>query len=706
MDNKTIEQIKSENIERLKETAKVLLTDLGDKKIDEIEQALNSSDHETLYGLLASHKKTLLRITKPYEVISPPNLKEKEAQGDGVESDGKRFYIDSTKINISNSNANEIIGSFLHKETDRFYFPANSAIPLSIMATKLNIGFSNESFQLLDDNIQKTLKSFSAGNDQKLFNSKKEIKRTLKNYQVEGVEYILDTKRTFLFDQPGIGKTFQAIVSVLESNALPALIVCPATMKYTWLKEFAMTCDLDVVILEDLKKFRKADVYITNYDNMGKYINLTIKRKKNKNKKEKENENLERLNNLIATTTDKVVVEKLKEQKRQLKKESVRVTEDVGYKSIFNEDISNIVKFVVFDESHKLKENDSQRTKLAKHIAKDKEWVLMLSGTPILNHPKELQPQLEILGRINEFGGSMGFLMGYCNMKKDFIPKKNKWGKFERKESFVIADPQTPEEKRKFNEKLIELNQRMRSVCMVRRLKKDVLKELPPKIRQFLPVDISTRVEYERAQGDLLEYLKEFREYEDERLAGIRMNEAMVKVEYLKQIAARGKLEQVVSFCQDIVDSGEKLVIFAHHKEIIQELVKNFNNPLVITGEHKTDERQDSVELFQNDPSRKVIICSLKAASEGITLTAAKNMVIVELGWTPAEHEQAEDRIYRIGTVEPPTIYYFIGNNTIEEAIVKVIENKRNIANAATGTFEATDSTIIKDLFKILNASK
>ena len=136
-----------------------------------------------------------------------------------------------------------------------------------------------------------------------------------------------------------------------------------------------------------------------------------------------------------------------------------------------------------------------------------------------------------------------------------------------------------------------------------------------------------------------------------------------------------------MEWVKDFLETDNKLVIFAHHREFIEKLMIELQefNPLKIIGGQDLEDRQKSIDNFQNDKNYRVIICSIKAGGVGITLTAACHIAFLEQGWTPAEHDQAEDRCYRIGTKNNVNIYYFVAKNTIEEKILQLINQKREI---------------------------
>jgi SWI/SNF-related matrix-associated actin-dependent regulator 1 of chromatin subfamily A len=247
---------------------------------------------------------------------------------------------------------------------------------------------------------------------------------------------------------------------------------------------------------------------------------------------------------------------------------------------------------------------------------------------------------------------------------------------------------------------LNELNGKLNNICFFRREKQDVLKDLPDKMREVFTCDITTRAEYNMAKGDLGKFLRESG-YSDKQVNKSLNAEIMVKIGVLKSISARGKLPEAIEHIQEVVDAGEKIVVFIHQKFMAEALMKEFPEAVTVRGDDDREARQRNVDAFQNDPSVQVIICSIKAAGVGITLTASSRLMFLELPWHAADVEQCEDRIHRIGQKNSAQISYFLGKDTIDEYIYKLIEAKRGVADAITGT--TTDiSTIITDITKNL----
>jgi hypothetical protein len=346
------------------------------------------------------------------------------------------------------------------------------------------------------------------------------------------------------------------------------------------------------------------------------------------------------------------------------------------------------------------------RTEAAKDLAKKVPIRLALTGTPVLNRPQELLSQLQIIGRLEEMGGFWEFAKRYC------CAQKTRFGW-----DFSGAAH------------LDELNEKLRSSCYIRRTKEEVLSELPPKTRTIVPVELTNRREYDRAQADVVSWLGQQAAKEDAFLASVadllpeeqrraisdhRMSaeetaaraEQLVRIEALKQLAARGKMEAVKEWVESLLETGEKLVIFAHHQVVVEELAQAFNAPS-ITGQTPVEARQAAVDRFQTDPNCRVIVCNIKAGGVGLTLTAASNVAFIELEWTPAAHDQAEDRCHRIGQTDSVMAWYLLGQATIDEEIMSLIETKRQVVDAATeGSATGAETGILSELVDRLRGGK
>lgn len=426
-------------------------------------------------------------------------------------------------------------------------------------------------------------------------------------YQLEGIAYGLEKKRLFIGDEPGLGKTLQSIGIVDTADAYPCLVICPSSLKINWQREFEKFTDKKALVLDNstrttwsyLLQMRMHHVAIVNYESLRKYFVWDIKGGK----------------------------------------KSFRLKDVVFCPQILQ------FKSVIIDESHRVKDPSAQQTIFTKGICTNKDWVVMLSGTPVVNRPEDLVAQLSIMGRLNEFGGKAQFLAEYGE-----------------------------------GDNLADLSQRLYSKCMIRREKAKVLTQLPAKTRCDLYIDISNRDEYNLAAEDLSEYLRTYKECSDWEIRKKMRMEALVKFMTLRSLAAKGKVKQAIDFVRVFLDSGKPLILFCSYHEIVDELKKAFPKAVTVTGRDSMISKQAAVDAFQNGTAQ-LIICSIKAAGVGLTLTASSNVAFVELAWTYADCCQCEDRAHRIGQKDNVTCYYLLGRGTIDRALYQIIHKKKSIAN-------------------------
>lgn len=149
----------------------------------------------------------------------------------------------------------------------------------------------------------------------------------------------------------------------------------------------------------------------------------------------------------------------------------------------------------------------------------------------------------------------------------------------------------------------------------------------------------------------------------------------------MRSLATKGKIAQAIDFIQTFLDSGKKLIVFCSLHEVVDSLQKAFPRAVTVTGRDSAVNKQASVDAFQNNPNVNLIICSIKAAGVGLTLTASSNVAFVELAWTYADCCQCEDRAHRIGQKDNVTCYYLLGRGTIDHTIYSLIHRKKSIAN-------------------------
>lgn len=681
----------------------------------------------------------------------------------------------------------------------------------------------------------------------------------LMGYQRAGVAYALDAKRCFIADDMGLGKTIQSIATIEAADAYPVAVICPPSLVLNWKAEYAKWLpDRRVAVVTDRKTFPERDSYdvvVLGWSNIAHWV------------------------------------------------EQVK-----GHRSL------------IADESHYAKSFDAKRTKAvikaAKTIPEDG-YVLALTGTPVTNKPAEYAAQLEMLGRIADFGGRMGFYRRYCNPPEapiwmadfthrslgeiqvgdkiigwdgmdsgkrelreaevlaihrrnspivkvtlasgrvirctpdhqwisgkqrswvkgiskgdcfvnpqvgralayvidpvdpcppglqrdagwlggmydgegtrqriaqsksynpeifdrlcstltrlgfdytetwnrdqvsgvDFTggkhaynrflawcqPTKDEWlrervlGPNFRRDDIVSVEPDGEGEVismttstgnyvawgyaskncNAFRDKwghwhfdghsnLDELNEKLRSTCYVRRVKEQVLKDLPPVVHAPLVISGSpgAMTEYRKAEANIVEWLVERAAQIAEELgvsvksAKVRArmaaesNEHLVRLSVLRRLAARAKMEAITEWVEQVIAEDRKVVIAAHHREIVDELAHRFGG-LKIQGGQDVAEVEEHKAFFMNEPcgAAPTIVLSIQAAKTGHTLTAAQDVLFVELPWNWADVEQTYSRCHRIGQQGSVTATYLLCAGTVDEEIYDLVQAKRSVVAAAT----------------------
>ena len=333
---------------------------------------------------------------------------------------------------------------------------------------------------------------------------------------------------------------------------------------------------------------------------------------------------------------------------------------------------------LICDEFHMCKTPKSRRTKAVSELAKASGRVIGLSGTPLMNKPAELYPLLKIV-QPDQWSDWMSYAKRYCNARQVTMGGRKFW-------DFSGAS------------NLRELNDKLRTV-MIRRLKSEVLKELPEKRRVLVPVDI-----------DLEAYVEFMETTLDELEAAGNQAAQLVILEKAKQYVVEAKMEQVFEWIDNFLDSGEKLILFCVHKATVAALQARYKHSVSITGESSQRDRDHAVQAFQNDPNTTLFIGNIQAAGVGLTLTAASNVAFVELAWRPGDQTQAEDRAHRIGQKNAVTAYYLLAEKTVEEETYKLLEKKRHITEIVTdgkvSDLAFDGSSVTQDLVSLLLANR
>lgn len=331
---------------------------------------------------------------------------------------------------------------------------------------------------------------------------------------------------------------------------------------------------------------------------------------------------------------------------------------------------------LLVDEAHRGKNPKAKRTIALQGIARaipSDGYVVLASGTPATNRPVELVALLETIDQMNPVFGSAGaFKWRYCD------PKRNDFGW-----TFLGSSNSA------------ELHEKLRGSCYIRRRKNDVLKELPSKRRAQVAIDLTDAElrEYLRIENEFLSWV--YDRGGREAVMKASRAEVITKLTALRQAIAVAKVKHAVEHIESIIESDEPVVVFAHHRAVIDSIVAECRkradddprwSVVRIVGGMGDEGKQSAVDDFQSGKAN-VIVCNYTAGGVGLTLTRANQWVGVELPWTPAELQQAEDRCHRIGQDESVTAWHLTGarsngEQTIDDRLFALLNSKAETLSA------------------------
>jgi SWI/SNF-related matrix-associated actin-dependent regulator 1 of chromatin subfamily A len=438
-------------------------------------------------------------------------------------------------------------------------------------------------------------------------------------YQAEGVQYALSRRGTIIADEMGLGKTIQAIGLInADPSISKVLIVCPLSLKLNWWKE-----------IDKCLTRMEAAAYIT-------VVSYTETRK-------------------IGTA---------------------------------------LIDLLIVDEAQYIKNPESQRSQEIARLAKMARKVVLLTGTPFENRVDELWALLCIVApdywnpqtrkpkpKLRPLPPSVVLTSTKTSKKKERTPTEENLYRFRmrycgpKRLVFWKGGRQRIAYEFKGGSNLGELNQRLRETCMIRRFKKDVLSQLPPKRRQI--VSFPTNIQ----EDPLFAHIPEITiENYDDAIEKLRSNKVAFK-EWSRTRHLQGleKLAFAGEHISNVLDEAAKVILFAHHEDVIIGLENLFPGAAVVTGSEPVAARQAAVDRFQSDPRCRVFIGSIRAAGVGLTLTAASVVIFVEIDPNPAWMNQCEDRAHRIGQRDSVLVQYLVSDGSIDARLCKILAVKQEL---------------------------
>ncbi|XP_054686730.1 DNA annealing helicase and endonuclease ZRANB3 isoform X3 [Grus americana] len=321
-------------------------------------------------------------------------------------------------------------------------------------------------------------------------------------------------------------------------------------------------------------------------------------------------------------------------------------------------------KVVVIDESHYIKSRNASRSKILLPIVQKALRAVLLTGTPALGRPEELFMQIEALFP-RRFGTWSEYAKKYCNARVRFFGKRIQWDC-------------------RGASNLEELHQLL-SEIMIRRLKNDVLTQLPPKVRQRIPFDLP-QAAAKNLNTTFAEWEKLMRNLNSDATES-HFSQVMNLITRMYKETAIAKAGAVKDYIKMMLENDKlKFLVFAHHLSMLQActeaVIENKVRYIRIDGSVPSAERIHLVNQFQKDPDTRVAILSIQAAGQGLTFTAATHVVFAELYWDPGHIKQAEDRAHRIGQCSSVNIHFLIAKGTMDTLMWAMLNRKAKVTGS------------------------
>lgn len=455
-------------------------------------------------------------------------------------------------------------------------------------------------------------------------------------------------------------------------HKLKTLIICPASLKLMWRKEILkFTNEKAFVYKFKPKKKSKLIPYtkeeslfhITNYEAIESYLKLEYHHKCS-GKMLQVKGGMGKCNWEQTDLTKQYKKCPVCENTGSVRS---RVASLVSFQDAFGQEIDPTdYDLIIIDECHRMKELKTTWTKIIHKAFSGIPKKILLSGTVIKSRPEEFFSTLNFImpeewKNYHEFGVRYG--AGYQdNFGWKYDGASNLEELFTRVSSYFL-----------------------------RRLKRDVLKELPPKTYLEIPLELDDKeyTEYQKLEKEVKKEIVNGKEIE-------KKESYLAKIHKLKMFTGRIKVKKIKELIEDIVESGEKVVIVSDYVELAKEIANQFEGISVLhTGEMSDVEKQASVDKFQENNNIKVFSGMILASGVGITLTAASKLVVIGFPWTPADLEQIHDRIHRAGatsdTIEIITLYC---QDTIDEDIMELLDDKSYIVTKTLDNKEFKKETI------------
>ena len=490
-------------------------------------------------------------------------------------------------------------------------------------------------------------------------------------HQEEAVRFLVAKKKAILAHSMGHGKTASAIVAALESKYEKILVICPQSMKASWVRELSRYVDSDEITTVEGSKWKENKFTIINYEILKNFYEVPTEIKKEKE---------------LNLNDDGKIVEVTKEKETVSRRKSV-IDNAMSNSQLFQSKFD----LVIIDEAHRLSNTKSGIFKIVSDLVKrsNPRGIYAITGTPITNRPINFFNMLKIINSPIAKDWEY-YVRRYCDGKQIFNAKEKKAytamflrsiGKYSWYDLTASENDKLLEYLEAHCKKLWLTNgashldelQEVIKPYYIRRDKSDI-KTLVNKSIKVLEyeLDDNMRAEYENVWN---EYLMEKGDTsKSEKFK--RITEGIV----FRQWLANNMIPYTIRKVEELVEQGHKVVVFTSFDNELYELQSAFGDSCVIhNGKLSALQKTRAVDEFQNNSSKKVFIGNIFSAGVGLTLVASDTVIFNSITFVPGDMLQAEDRIHRLNQDKDCTVYYQVFKDTYMEHMFDIVHGKSEI---------------------------
>lgn len=501
----------------------------------------------------------------------------------------------------------------------------------------------------------------------------------LKPHQERGIKFLLARKKCILSTIMGGGKTITSIVSALEGNYDKILIISPASVKITWERELKRFINDDEITIVEGSKWKESKFTIINYDILDNFYEIPT----------------EIVNRKVKTIDDGGKITYKTVKKEVVSKKDAVIKEAMKNSQLFQSKFD----LIIIDEAHKLSNANSGRYKIISDLIKrsNPNGIYLLTGTMITNNPMNLYNILKIIDA-DITKDWQSYVKSYCDAKQIYVKSErdkltNAFLRKVKKKTWYDLN---------YDEKM-QLNEILEKYCkkiwltngssnldeLKEKIKHLYLRELNEEIYNSFSKETKV-IKYTMNNEEFKQYSYAWDEYvnsfdsEEKDIDKLIDNKKIIEASVLRQTASQLMIKHTIELAEDILNkTNDKIIIFCAFDKEIYGLQEHFGEKCTVhNGKLTVKEKENVLNRFNNDENCRILLGNLTSTSVGLNLIVANHVIFNSVSWLPAENEQAEYRILRIGQKKHCTIYYQMLEDTFMEHMFEALNVKNEIIDA------------------------